>query len=46
MNPDDNMAIHISKLESLSRKLNQLGEPISDSMLMTNYQDTNDFARK
>lgn len=35
MNPDDNMAIHISKLESLSRKLKQLGEPISDSMLMT-----------
>ncbi|KAL4123351.1 hypothetical protein QTP88_015547 [Uroleucon formosanum] len=34
-NPDDNMAIHISKLESLSRKLKQLGEPISDSMLMT-----------
>jgi len=33
--PDDNMAIHISKLESLSRKLKQLGEPISDSMLMT-----------
>jgi len=35
MNPDDNMMIHISKLESLSRKLKQLGEPISESMLMT-----------
>jgi len=35
MNPDDNMAIHISKLESLSRKLKQLGEPISDSMLIS-----------
>jgi hypothetical protein len=35
MNTDNNIAIHISKLESLSRKLNQLGESISDSMLMT-----------
>lgn len=35
MNPEDNMASHVSKLESLSRKLKQLGEPISDSMLMT-----------
>ena len=35
MNPDENMASHISKLESLSRKLKQLKEPISDSMFMT-----------
>jgi len=29
------MVTHISKLESLSRNLKQLGEPISDLMLMT-----------
>jgi hypothetical protein len=43
MNPDDNMASHISKLERLSRKLIQLEEPISDSMLMTKIDD---LARK
>src|SRR5580765_2013721 len=35
MDINDNIAQHISKLENLSRKLAQLGEPISDSMLMT-----------
>ena len=35
MDQNDNIAQHISKLENLSRQLKQLGEPISDSMLIT-----------
>jgi len=35
MDPNDNRAGHISKAENLSRQLKQLGEPISDSMLIT-----------
>ncbi|XP_029341276.1 uncharacterized protein LOC115033221 [Acyrthosiphon pisum] len=35
MDPKDNIAGHISKLENLSRQLKQLGEPISESMLIT-----------
>ena len=35
MDINDNIAQHISKLENLSRQLTQLGEPISDSMLIT-----------
>ncbi|CAI6373402.1 unnamed protein product [Macrosiphum euphorbiae] len=34
MDPKDNIAGHISKLENLSRQLKQLGEPISESMLV------------
>lgn len=37
MDINDNIAQHISKLENLSRKLAQLGEPISDSMLMIKF---------
>ncbi|CAI6350968.1 unnamed protein product [Macrosiphum euphorbiae] len=36
MDQKDNIAGHISKLENLSRQLKQLGEPISESMLITN----------
>ncbi|CAI6355435.1 unnamed protein product [Macrosiphum euphorbiae] len=35
MDPKDNIAGHTSKLENLSRQLKQLGEPISESMLIT-----------
>lgn len=35
MDIKDNIAGHISKLENLSRQLKQLGEPISESMLIT-----------
>lgn len=35
MNPDNDMASYILKLESLSRNLKQSGEPITDSMLIT-----------
>ena len=35
MDINDNIAQRISKLENLSRQLTQLGEPISDSMLIT-----------
>lgn len=32
---NDNMAVHIAKLEEIAQQLNDLGEGISDSMLMT-----------
>jgi len=35
MDPKDNIAGHISKLENLSRQLKQLGEPISELMWIT-----------
>lgn len=35
IDPKENIAGHITKLENLSRQLNQLGEPISDFMLIT-----------
>jgi len=36
MDPKENIAGHISKLEKLSRQLKKLGELISESMLITN----------
>jgi len=35
MDPKDNIAGHISKLENLSKQVKKLGEPISESILIT-----------
>jgi transposase InsO family protein len=38
--PADDIATHISKIESISDRLKQLGEPIPDSMIMTKILNT------
>ncbi|UYV65135.1 hypothetical protein LAZ67_3003247 [Cordylochernes scorpioides] len=35
MNPNDNIATHISKVETLAQQMKDLGEPISDVALIT-----------
>lgn len=39
-NLGDDIATHVSKLESFARRLQELNEPISDTMLMTTVLNT------
>lgn len=39
-NPGDDIATHVSKLESFARRLQELNEPISNTMLMTTILNT------
>lgn len=39
-NPGNDIATHVSKLESIARRLQELNEPISDTMLMTTVLNT------